>query len=290
MRILILGANGLLGNTITKYFINKSNFQTYALVRDYSKVLLFKKNLRRNIYVIDNIFDLSSLEKKIEFIKPNVVINCLGLINKKKNKSFNLIQNYIKINSLFPHKLYEICNKLEARLIHFSSDCIFSGKLGFYSEKDLPDPIDIYGRSKLLGEIDYENSLTIRKSAIGHELSTKNGLLEWFLNEHNFVNGYKNVIFSGLTVLELAKIIEKYILPMTHLRGILNISGESISKFDLLKIIADVYNKSIEIIPDESIKINRTLNGAQFSKLTGYKINSWPVLIKSMYEFNLLNQ
>ena len=186
--------------------------------------------------------------------------------------------------------LYKICNKLGAKLIHFSSDCVFSGKKGSYRENDLADPVDFYGRSKLLGELDYENCITIRKSVIGHELLTRNGLLEWFLNQKGIVYGYTNVIFSGLTVLELAEIIEYYILPRNDLKGILNISGESISKFDLLKIISNIYKKSIEIIPDDSITTNRTLNGSQFTKLTGYKIKSWPLLIKSMYEFNLLEK
>ena len=145
------------------------------------------------------------------------------------------------------------------RLIHFSTDCIFSGSKGFYSENDIPDPTDIYGRSKLLGELNLENTLTIRKSVIGHELVSRKGLLEWFLNQNRPVQGYKNVIFSGLTVLELAKFLDKYIFPRSDLKGILNISGESISKFDLLKIISDIYNKSIEIIPNQSIKINRNL-------------------------------
>ena len=140
----------------------------------------------------------------------------------------------------------------------------------------------------MLGELNYENTLTIRKSVIGHELASKKGLLEWFLAQNNYVQGYKNVIFSGITVLELARLIDTYIIPRSDLKGILNISGQSISKFDLLKILANVYNKSIEIIPNESMNINRTLNGSQFNKLTGYRISSWSSLIKSMYEFNLL--
>ena len=217
------------------------------------------------------------------------MINCLGITNKNISSSKNS-EEFICINSLLPCRLQKICADLGSRLIHFSTDCIFSGNKGFYSENDNPDPIDLYGRSKLLGELNFENTLTIRKSVIGHELISKNGLLEWFLFQNQFVEGYKNVIFSGTTVLELAILIEKYIIPRSDLKGILNISGESISKFDLLKILAQVYDKSIEIIPNESMKINRTLNGSQFNKLTGYKISSWSSLIKSMYEFNLLNK
>ena len=196
----------------------------------------------------------------------------------------------IYINSLFPHKLYQRCLDLNIRLIHFSTDCVFSGNKGFYSEKDLPDPSDIYGRSKLLGELDYENCITIRKSVIGHELISKNGLLEWFLDQNSVVQGYKNVIFSGLTSLELARLIDVYVIPRDDLTGILHFSGESISKFDILKIIRDIYNKNIDIVLNEDKKMDRSLNGSQFNKLTGYKVKSWPELITSMHEFELLNK
>ena len=290
MKIVILGSNGLLGNTITKYFFEKADHQTIAVLRNYSKIKLFNEKYHQNFLVIENILDYIETKKKLEIIRPDILINCIGITNKEKiNKPYQ-IEKFININSLFPHRIQRICCELGTRLIHLSTDCIFSGSKGFYSENDNPDPTDIYGRSKLLGELDYENTLTIRKSVIGHELVSRKGLLEWFLHQNISVEGYKDVIFSGLTVLELAKLIDKYILPRSDLKGILNISGESISKFDLLKIISDVYHKSIEIIPNESIKINRTLNSSKFYKLTGYKPNSWPVLIKSMYEFNLLNK
>ncbi len=235
--------------------------------------------------------DFEELEGKIKVIAPNIVINCLGMTNKiqNKNKNINLIENYIKINSLLPHKLYEICSRYDTRLIHLSTDCVFSGKKGFYSESDLPDPQDIYGRSKLLGELDYKNCITLRKSVIGHEFFTKNGLLEWFLDQKDKVEGYKNVTFSGLTVLELANIIENYIIPNKSLEGILHLSGPSISKYDLLKIVSKIYDKSIDINLNKTIKVDRTLNSSKFNKLTGYKMKSWPILIKSMHDFNQLN-
>ena len=290
MKIVILGANGLLGNTIAKYFFERADYQTIAVIRNFSKIKLFNEKYHKNFLVIDNILDYNATKKKLQVLRPDILINCLGITNKEKIKNSSQIENLININSLLPHKIQRICFEMGTRLIHLSTDCIFSGSRGFYNESDTPDPTDIYGRSKLLGELDFENTLTIRKSVIGHELVSRKGLLEWFLHQNNSVQGYKDVFFSGLTVLELAKLIDKYIFPRTDLKGILNISGESISKFDLLKIISDIYKKSIEIIPNQSIKINRTLNSSRFNKLTGYKPNSWPVLIKSMYEFNLLNK
>ena len=290
MKIVILGSNGLLGNTISKYFFERADYQTIAVLRDFSKIKLFNQKYHKNFLIIENILDYTETKKQLQRLKPDILINCLGITNKERVVNSSQIENIININSLLPHRLQRICYEVGTRLIHLSTDCIFSGGKGSYIENDIPDPTDIYGRSKLLGEVDFENTLTIRKSVIGHELVSRKGLLEWFLNQNSSIQGYKNVIFSGLTVLELAKLIDKYIFPRSDLKGILNISGQSISKFDLLKIISDIYNKSIEIIPNESIKINRTLNSSKFYKLTGYKPNSWPVLIKSMYEFNLLNK
>ena len=289
MKILILGSTGLLGNTLTKYFLDREYFQTFASIRDYSKIKFFNKKYHEKFVYINNILDKRETEKIIKNIKPDVLINCLGLTNKKIFNS-NQSEDFISINSLLPYRLQRICEDLGSRLIHFSTDCIFSGDKGFYSEKEIPDPPDIYGKSKLLGELDFENTLTIRKSVIGHELISRNGLLEWFLYQNKFVEGYKNVIFSGTTVLELAILIEKYIIPRSELKGILNITGESISKFDLLKIIADIYNKKIDIIPNELIKLDRSLDGSEFTKLTGYRPKAWPSLIKDMKEFELLSK
>ncbi len=290
MKLLILGSNGLLGNTLTKYFFEKSNYETYGFLKDSSKLKFFKKKYINRLIIIQNILNTTDLRRNIKALMPDVIINCIGQTNKIRGKNLDNIENYININSLFPFRLKEICEEIQSRLIHFSSDCVFSGEKGFYSERDNPDPIDLYGKSKLLGEIDDENIITIRKSVIGHELDSRKGLLEWFLNQEGSVEGYKEAIFSGLTVLELARIIDMYILPNKNLKGIIHISGEPISKYDLLKIIANQYNKHNEIVPNKEIKINRSLNSEYFRNLTGYRSNSWPLLVKSMEEFNLLNQ
>ena len=290
MKLLILGSNGLLGNTLTKYFFEKNNYETYGYLRDSSKLKFFNKKYINRLIVIQNILKINDLRRKIIELRPDVIINCIGLTNKIKGNSLNNIENYININSLFPFRLKEICDEIQARLILFSSDCVFSGEKGFYSEKDNPDPTDMYGKSKLLGELDNENIITIRKSVIGHELDSKKGLLEWFLNQEESVEGYKEAIFSGLTVLELARIIDMYILPNRQINGIIHLSAEPISKYDLLEIIAKQYNKLIKIEPNKEVKIDRSLNSEYFKKLTGYKSESWPLLINSMKEFNLLNQ
>ena len=290
MKLMILGSNGLLGNTFTKYFLSKGNYETFGIVRDRDKISQFQKKFHKNFLVINSIFDLKNLENEIRNFGPDAIINCLGLTNKIKKRKIDFIQKYIQINSLFPHQLYQLCAIYGIRLIQLSTDCVFSGKKGFYNELDNPDPIDIYGKSKLLGELNYKNSLTIRKSVIGHELFSDNGLLEWFLNKSEYVEGYRKSIFSGLTCLELANIIHLYVLPRHDLNGILHISGQSVSKYDLLKEIAGEYNKNIKIIPNDTIKIDRSLDASNFNKLSGYKPKLWSELIKSMHEFNLSTQ
>lgn len=290
MKLLILGASGLLGNTLIKYFFRKSNYQTFGTIRDNLQVNFFDKKYHKNFRILNDILNFAELENIIDNFRPNVVINCIGLNNKINKNDFYTIEKYILINSLLPHKLQSICSRLGIRLIQLSSDCVFSGIKGNYSEKDLPDPLDIYGKSKLMGELESDNCLTIRKSVIGHELIKKEGLLDWFLSRNEKVEGYQKAIFSGLTVLELARIIDIFILPRTELNGILHIAGFPISKYDLLNIISSEYKKSIELIPNHSLKVNRSLDSTYFNRLTGYQIQPWPLLIKSMHEFNLLNQ
>ena len=290
MKIIILGCTGRLGNTITKYFFGINDCEIYPIIRDYSKIKFFKQKYHENFIGIKNFLDFSELRRVIEPLKADIIINCIGITNKFSSDKPFMIQEFIKINSLFPHQLYQVCSENNIRLIHFSTDCIFSGKKGSYSETDIPDPIDIYGKSKLLGELDYENCITIRKSIIGHELSSKNGLLEWFIGQKEVVQGFKKVVFSGLTTLELSEILEKYIIPSENLQGIINVTGKSITKYELLKNIAKIYKKSINLKPDESVVIDRSLDGSKFSSLTGYTTKSWDDLIYAMHQFNMLNK
>ena len=204
---------------------------------------------------------------------------------KKNNYS-----EIVRVNSFLPHYLSELANSQnKTRFIHFSTDCVFSGSKGNYSENDIPDASDIYGRSKLLGELNNPNSLTLRTSIIGHELQTTYSLLDWFLNKKKFVKGYKDAIFSGLTALEISKFLDKYIIPNKKINGIYNLSGKSISKFDLLNIVKRVYKKEIKIMIDKKVKINRSLNSNLLKKLTGYKPPNWNKLIQEMYDFNKYN-
>ena len=201
--------------------------------------------------------------------------------NKQKNK-INNTGEIIYINSLLPHLLEEACKKVGARMIHFSTDCVFSGKLGKYAEENEPDAQDLYGLSKRLGEVLNENSLTLRTSIIGHELKSNLSLLDWFLSQENKVKGYKKAIFSGLTTIEIGKVLEK--LYFQSLSGFF-IFLLILNKYDLLNLVAIEYKKNIKILEDSEIIIDRSLDSSKFKALTGYNPPSWQELIKELNDY-----
>jgi len=283
IKILILGSTGLIGSTLLKYFSKKNNFKCYGGIQKKSDTIKLKNIKNIKLYKI-NYKKKRDIIKVFNQIKPDLIINCIGvtkqLVQKKK------ISEILRVNSVLPHYFAQIVNlQKKIRLIHFSTDCVFSGTKGKYRETDLPDAQDIYGRSKLLGELSYPNTLTLRTSCIGHELQTKYGLLNWFLDQKKSVKGYKNAIFSGLTSLEIAKVLYKFIIPNKNLEGLYHLSGKKISKYDLLNLIKKVYKKDIKININKNVKINRSLNSNSLQQITGYKPSGWNKIIKEMFEF-----
>ncbi|MCK8519386.1 SDR family oxidoreductase [Methanoculleus sp. 7T] len=230
-----------------------------------------------------NADNISTVEKAIEECKPDVVINCIGIV-KQLPAAHDPLQS-IAINALFPHQLARICQQRGIRLIHISTDCVFSGRKGNYSEEDFADAGDLYGQTKHLGEVDYENALTLRTSIIGRELGTSHGLIEWFLGqEGGTVSGYTNAIFSGLTTNALSDVIATIITDYPRMRGVWHVASEPISKYDLLKLVKTVYNLSIEIQPDNSVVIDRSLNGNKLRENTNIIIPSWQTMIEQMHQ------
>ena len=285
-KILIFGISGMLGSTFFKYLSENENYYLYGTVRDNQK-----KNLVRRIcpngeiLVFNKLLDESLLENFFNEIKPDFVINCIGIIKQSNNSIYT--SSYIAINSLFPHLLSNINEKFNSKLIQISTDCVFSGNKGMYSEQDIPDASDIYGRSKLLGElVDNKKNLTIRTSIIGHEIQSFNSLLNWFLSQTNNIKGFSRAIFSGFTTLELAKIFENYILPNDRLTGLYHISSNPITKYNLLLKIKDIYGKEISITKDEVFEIDRSLNSKIFREMTGFSPKSWDSMIFEMKEYN----
>jgi dTDP-4-dehydrorhamnose reductase len=279
MKILILGGDGMLGHQLLNSF--KEKFEVKVTLRKHIKEYTHYK-----IFTHDNTFDqvdvrdFEKLSSVIEAFKPNVLINAVGIVKQRKDAK-EIIPS-LEINALLPHKLSLECGKYNTRVIHISTDCIFSGKTGMYDEQSFADADDIYGRTKYLGELSLNNCLTLRTSIIGRELSRHNSLLDWFLAQSGTIKGYKNAIFSGFTTIELARIIEMMILKFPEATGTYNVSSEPINKYDLLKMISEILNHNIEIVSDEAFFCNRSLSSELFRKSFNYTPPSWLSMISEL--------
>jgi len=212
--------------------------------------------------------------------RPNAVINAVGIV-KQRAEASEAIQS-LEINALLPHRLAMICEVAGARLVHISTDCVFSGRRGRYVETDVSDAEDLYGRTKYLGETSDGHCLTLRTSMIGPELTRKSGLLEWFLAQRGAVKGYTKAIFSGFTTLELTRIIEKVLTAPVPLSGVYHVSSEPISKFDLLTRLNRKLGLGVTIVPDDSMTCDRSLDSARFRKTFGYSPPAWDTMLDEL--------
>jgi dTDP-4-dehydrorhamnose reductase len=283
MKVLVIGASGMIGSTMMRVLAENKGWLIYGTVRCEKIKQFFEQDIAKKILTNIDVSNHDSLISVFDRVRPDVVINCAGLT--KHILGSDIPVNAIPINSLMSHQLAELCKLVDTRLIHISTDCVYSGMKGSYLETDPADSIDIYGKSKLLGEVDYPHALTIRTSTIGHELSSKHGLLEWFLSQEGECVGFQRAIFSGLPTIVLAQIIRDIVIPNKKLHGLYHVSAQPISKYELLKIIAEVYGKSIKIIKDEKFTIDRSLNSDKFRSVTGYAPPNWPELIKLMHSY-----
>lgn len=281
MKVLILGASGMLGSALINVLSEKENWKVLGTVRSDEAKKFFNPKISKNLIEINNVLNYENLTKVFNQVKPEIVINCISLSKEllKKANPFMIISTY----SLLPHQLSKVCKEKRARLIQISSDGVFSGKKGNYKENDIKDAQDIYGASKYLGELDEDHTITIRTSIIGHELRNKEGLVEWFLAQKKKCECFKSAIFSGFPTVVLAEIIRDIIIPNQKLRGIYHIASNPITKCKLLALIAKEYGLKINIIANNKIKINRSLNAERFKKATGYISPEWKDLIKSMH-------
>lgn len=280
IRVLIFGGTGMLGHKLWQ--VISEQVEAFFTFRENAYCENFADILDRNYamsYVQTQDFD--SVLTAFAMIHPTVVVNCIGIVKQLPSAHDALAS--ISINSLFPHRLAELCRAAGAKLITISTDCVFSGLRGNYSETDIPDAEDLYGRTKLLGEVDGEGCLTLRTSMIGRQLRNNYGLLEWFLQQQNpSVKGYKKVRFSGLTTEALSRVILELITSHQHLSGIWHVAAEPINKFDLLMMIKQYYHVDVDIEEDESVICDRTLIGGKFRQATGISIPSWPDMINQL--------
>ncbi len=188
-----------------------------------------------------------------------------------------------RLNAILPYELAEWGAAHGARLISFSTDCVFDGKLGKYTEESPTSASDVYGKTKAHGEIDgMDNVLTLRSSFIGRELNYRSELLEWFLAQTGIVKGFRNAIYSGFTTIELCRIVEKILLDQPGTSGLYNISSEPINKYDLLVLIKKKMNLAVEVIPDETFCCDRSLDSSKFRREFNYSPPSWQVMIEEL--------
>lgn len=281
MKILVLGASGMIGNTVLRVLSDQPDWDVFGTVRDESVKRFFSPSVTERLLVNVDVENTDNLVRILDQVRPCVVINCAGLTKHKPGADDPLVS--IPINTLMPHRLAGLCKLVGARLIHVSTDCVFSGQKGNYVEDDFADARDVYGKSKSLGEVVYPHTITLRTSTIGHELQTKYGLLDWFLAQEGSVKGFKRAVFSGLPTVEMVKVIRDYVIPHSELHGLYHLSAKPINKFDLLTLIAKTYGKSIEIVSDEQLVIDRSLNSTRFRQATGYIAPEWPELIKLIH-------
>ena len=282
-KVLILGASGMLGHTLFYELLNNRGCDVKGTVRSLTEVngYFLPDMMERVVENIDATM-IDSVEKVIKDFTPDVVINCIGII-KQLPISKEAIP-VITLNSLFPHQVASLCKEHGCRLIHISTDCVFDGAKGSYTEEDRLSADDLYGISKYMGEVKYDHSITIRTSIIGHELSSNFSLIEWFLSQASRVNGFTNAIYTGLPTVEIADIIADYIIPDKNLSGLYHVSSNPISKYELLNIVSDIYGKKIKINPYDDYFDNKSLISEKFRKITGYQPPDWDVLIGKMYK------
>ena len=279
----MLGASGMLGNAVFRLFAKSPSFLTMGSLRSTNLLRYLAKDLHDRVICGVDVENLDSLTGLFAKSRPDVVINCIGLVKQLAAGDDPMV--VIPINALLPHRLARLCEVAGARLVHISSDCVFSGAKGMYTEADESDAKDLYGRSKYLGEVDYPHAITLRTSIIGHELSGSQSLLGWFLAQKEGVRGFRRAIFSGLPAAELALVIRDYVLPRPELHGLYHVSAKAINKYELLRLVANVYGKSVEIHPDDQLVIDRSLNSTLFCQATDYQPKEWGALIQLMHDF-----
>lgn len=282
-KVLVLGATGMLGNAVMQV-LSSTVFEldVRGTLRSPKGLHLLPADMRpRLVPNIDVTRDDDVIAALVE-VRPDVVINCTGIVKQLNESKDPLV--VLPLNALFPHRLSRLCRLARARLIHISTDCVFSGDKGGYREEDQPDATDLYGISKRLGEVAEDHTVTLRTSIIGHELQGAHSLLDWFLNQKGKVSGYTEAYFSGLPTNELARVIAEHVIPDEKLTGLYHVSADRISKHDLLKIVADVYGHHIEIEPSGILQIDRSLNSDRFRKASGYVPPDWRNLIESLYD------
>jgi dTDP-4-dehydrorhamnose reductase len=283
MKVCVLGAGGLLGHMLIRV-LSESN-DVFGITRENPKISSPLANFLSQEKWIGGV-DASiphSIKKIFETDQFDVAINCIGLI--KQRDSIVSDSEMMVINGEFPHRLAQFANSHGTRVIHISTDCVFSGTKGSYSESDTPDPVDVYGKSKLLGELNDSDNLTLRTSHIGRELTVKKSFIEWLVSQRGgHVNGYSHAIYSGLTTQALARTISKLLLGNLHLTGLFHVSSQPISKLEIINKLNELLDLQLTVTPDASVQINRSLNSEKFQNATRISPQTWDEMLADFCE------
>lgn len=282
-RVLVLGVSGMLGNAVFRVFASSPDYDVWGSARSAGVLRHLEAATHPRIVLGVDVENSDHLLRVVDAVRPFAIVNCVGLVKQLAEAKDPLAA--LPINAILPHRLARIAALVGARLVHVSTDCVFSGAKGAYKESDQPDATDLYGRSKLLGEVDYPHAITLRTSIIGHELGSAHGLIGWFLEQQGTVRGYTRAIFSGLPTVELARVIRDHVLSHAGLSGLYHVSAAPIAKHDLLALVAAQYRKDIRLEPDDRLEIDRSLNSDRFRAATAYEPPSWPELVRRMHEF-----
>jgi dTDP-4-dehydrorhamnose reductase len=272
----------MLGSAVFRGLSASESLSVFGTVRSVRGLESFGKSMKDRLISGIDVLDSDSLIELFRNVAPDVVVNCVGLVKQLSSAKDPL--STLPVNAMLPHRLSKICALSNARLIHISTDCVFSGRKGMYLESDISDAEDLYGKSKFIGEvIDQQHAITLRTSIIGHELNSQSSLVDWFLSQTGPVKGYSRAIFSGVPTVELTRIILDYVIPNPALHGLYHVSAEPIDKCSLLKLVSSVYQKTVDIQPNDELVIDRSLNSDRFRSATGYTPPSWPALIEKMH-------
>src|SRR3954470_16485248 len=279
MRALILGGDGMLGHEVFLHL--RADHEARVTLRQplssYASQGLFDAT---NAFGDIDVRTSGAIERVLDDFRPQAVVNAIGIVKQRPEAEEAIMS--IEVNSLLPHRLAVACRKAHARVIHLSTDCVFTGERGNYSETDKPDAADIYGRSKLLGEVSGEGTLTMRTSMIGLGLYRKTSLIDWFLAQKGRVQGYRHAIFSGLTTHELARLIGRLIAQHPQASGLYHVSAAPISKLDLLTKLRTRLKHNVEIVPADEPRIDRSLDSTRFRRVFGYQPPSWDQMLDEL--------
>jgi dTDP-4-dehydrorhamnose reductase len=284
-KIMVLGGAGMLGHKMFQVLRQRFAGVFCTLREDIRKPPFDRVELLQGDDTVPgvDVMDFPALEAILWAFRPEYVVNCVGIV-KQRAESVSPIPS-ITINSLLPHKLAQMAAPWGGRLIHFSTDCVFSGKRGGYSEEDHSDAEDLYGKTKFLGEAAVDNALTLRTSIIGRELAEHRSLLDWFLAQnHKTVRGYRRVIYSGVTTNHLAELVATIILDHPGLNGLYQVASEPISKHDLLCLLREAYRLNVRIEPDDLEVSDRSMRCGRLGEAIDYQCPPWPVLARQVAE------